>query len=125
MTNDAVRNTVLTTATACYFTNDDWTEHRAYRGTRQYTANSNAALLRLYNVPCSQAISIDRGADQQILFRAGATIEGRRAPGWEWECPGARRLLFVFDEADVIGRPSPQCSENSYDACYRDAYSMF
>lgn len=111
---------VLTTATTCFFMNDgEWTEHRMNKGRRKYTTNSDTCLLRLYQLPCRQSIAIDRGPDEQIQFRAGATIEARRAPGWEWEWPGARRLLLVFDEADVLGRPRPQSPDETYDACFR------
>ncbi len=105
----AENNPVLTTATVCFFVNDgDWTEHPAPNRARKYTANSDTCLFRLYKVPCRESIAIDRGPDEQIQFRAGATILGRRAPGWEWETRRDRRLLFIFDEADVIARPHPR-----------------
>lgn len=124
-TRTAENDHVLTTATVCFFMNDgDWTEHFT-SGTSTYIPNTDACLLRLYKVPCRESIARDLGPDEQIQFRAGATILGRRALGWEWERPGARRLLFVFDEADVLARPRPQRREESYDACYRDNPQMW
>ena len=118
-TRAAENDHTLTTATVCFFMNDGpWTEHRAYRKTRKYTANSNACMLRLFKSPSARA---GDACDEQIQFRAGATILGLRAPAWEWD----RRLLFVFDEADVIGRPRPQHREESYDPCYRDNPQMW
>jgi hypothetical protein len=117
---------VLTTSTVCFFANDgDWTEHPAPNRARRYIANSDTCLFRLYKVPCGESTEMDRGPDEQIQFRAGATILGCRAPRWEWERPGARRILFIFDEADVIARPRAPHPEETYDACYRDNPQMW
>lgn len=114
---------VLTTATVCFFMNDgDWTEQQTSNATCTYSPNSNACVLRLFKHPSARA---GDACDEQIQFRAGATILGRRAPGWEWETRRFRRLLFIFDEADVIARPHPQRPEESYDACYRDNPQMW
>jgi hypothetical protein len=116
---------VLTTATVSFFANDGlWTEHQTCAGTT-YTANSNNCLLRLYSRPCPERIAMDLGPTEQIQFRVGASIVGRRAPGWEWERRDARRLLFIFDEADVVACPRPQRPEDAYDACFRDNPQMW
>jgi len=113
----------FTTATTCFFMNDgDWNEHRAYRKTRKYTANSDECMLRLFKSPYARPG--DR-CDEQIQFRAGATIFCRRAFDWAWQTREDRRLLFVFDDADVIARPDPEWREDSYDACYQDNPQMW
>jgi hypothetical protein len=113
---------VLTTATICFFMNDgDWTEHTS-KGTCTYNPNTDGCVLRLFKHPSARA---GDACDEQIQFRAGATILGRRASGWEWERLGARRLLFIFDEADVIARLRQQRPEDTYDACYRDNPQMW
>jgi hypothetical protein len=112
--------TVLSTATTFLLDMQGFTRHRAYRGVRRWTANSNTAIVGLYPrpLPAEYSTAYLRSVipSEQIQFRPGATVTTRHATGpWAAMEP----TFVVFNESDVIARPRWQAPEDTYDAVYR------